>query len=159
MSSGGDKHDKKETSKNSHVKNVLASAHPAAPATHGSGVHGEAKNSIAALASPPTPVRVMTAEELLRTMRSVLVQEREAIRCLDADAVGRATHAKEQCLTAVRAAPADQRAALIAALGELRDELRRNLVLLAHARDYLRDAVELCTTATKSRGGRLQAKL
>lgn len=143
MSSGGNKHDNKETSKNSHVKNVPASAHPAS----------------AALASPPTPVRVMTAEELLRTMRSVLVQEREAIRRLDADAVGRATHAKEQCLTAVRSAPADQRAALVAALGELRDELRRNLVLLAHARDYLRDAVELCTTATKSRGGRLQAKL
>lgn len=85
----------------------------------------------------------MTADELLTTMRAALASEREAIRRLDVEAVTEATAAKERILGALSAAPASERPTLVAALGELKVELRQNLVLLAHARDYLREAVEL----------------
>lgn len=99
----------------------------------------------------------MTAEELLRTMRAALAEEREGIRRLDADAVARATAAKESVLAQLQNAKPEDRAALHGALAELKVELRRNLILLAHARDFLREAVELCSRP----GGRvrLQAKL
>jgi hypothetical protein len=99
----------------------------------------------------------MTPDELLQTMREVLEQERDGIRRLDASAVTKATDRKEEIMKNLLDAPPAERAPLIAALGELRNDLRRNLVLLAHARDYLRDAVTLC----KMPGGRgrLEAKL
>jgi len=95
----------------------------------------------------------MTADELVATMRAALESERDAIRHLDADAVNAAAAAKEKVLDALKDAPASERPALVAALGELRGELRRNLVLLAHARDYLRETAELFGR------GRLEAKL
>lgn len=99
----------------------------------------------------------MTPDELIQTMREVLEQERDGIRRLDAAAVTTATERKEQIMKTLLDTPATERVPLISALGELRNELRRNLVLLAHARDYFRDAVTLC----KSPGarGRLEAKL
>ncbi|MBX3220515.1 MAG: hypothetical protein KF795_08360 [Labilithrix sp.] len=98
----------------------------------------------------------MTAEELLRTMRDALASEREAIRRLDGRAVTEAASAKEKILAGVNAAPASERPALLAALRELRIELRRNLLLLAHARDSLREAIELCHPTGR---GRLDARL
>ena len=99
----------------------------------------------------------MTPDELIQTMREVLEQERDGIRRLDATAVTKATERKEAVMKTILDTPNAERAPLIAALGELRNDLRRNLVLLAHARDYLRDAVTLC----KMPGGRgrLEAKL
>jgi len=99
----------------------------------------------------------MTPDELIQTMREVLEQERDGIRRLDASAVTKATERKEAVMKTILDTPNTERAPLIAALGELRNDLRRNLVLLAHARDYLRDAVTLC----KMPGGRgrLEAKL
>lgn len=99
----------------------------------------------------------MTAEELIRTMHAALAEERQGIRRLDADAVARATAAKEAVLTELQHAKPEERAELHAALAEVKGELRRNLVLLAHARDFLKEAVELCSQP----GGRarLQAKL
>ena len=85
----------------------------------------------------------MTAEELLTTMRAALASERDAIRRLDVEAVNEAAATKEKILGALSDAPASERPALVEALAELKVELRRNLVLLAHARDYLREAVEL----------------
>ena len=85
----------------------------------------------------------MTAEELLTTMRAALASERDAIRRLDVEAVNEAAATKEKILGALSDAPAPERPALVEALAELKVELRRNLVLLAHARDYLREAVEL----------------
>ena len=85
----------------------------------------------------------MTAEELLTTMRAALASERDAIRRLDVEAVNEAARAKQKILGALSDAPASERATLVAALRTLEVELRRNLVLLAHARDYLREAVEL----------------
>lgn len=95
----------------------------------------------------------MTADELLTQMRGALESERSAIRRLDAKAVIDASVTKEKILQAVQDAPPADRPALVSALGELKTELRRNLVLLAHARDYLREAVELLDR------GRLEAKL
>jgi hypothetical protein len=99
----------------------------------------------------------ITAEELLRSMRAALEEERDGIRRLDSEAVTRANGAKEKILAQMRNAPPSERAALVSALRELKGELRRNLVLLAHARDYLRDAVALCTSPGKR--PRLEAKL
>ena len=65
--------------------------------------------------------------------------------------------AKEIVLARLKDAPIAERPALHKALDELRGELRRNLVLLAHARDYLREAVEMC--AKPGGRARLQAKL
>ena len=97
--------------------------------------------------------RGMTAEELLTTMRAALASERDAILRLDASAVMQASAAKEKVLQALREAPETERPALVEALRELKVELGRNLVLLAHARDHLRGAVELLGR------GRLDAKL
>lgn len=99
----------------------------------------------------------MTADELLLTMRAALAEERDAIRRLDAGGVARATSAKERVLKDLKNAPPEDKGALMAALGELKVELRRNLVLLAHARDSIRDAIELC--APVNARPRLQAKL
>jgi hypothetical protein len=98
----------------------------------------------------------MTAEELLHSMRSALEDERAAIRRLDAEGVNQATARKEQILERVRDAPASERPAMIEVLKELKSELRRNLVLLAHARDCLRQAIEYCGPTGR---GRLEAKL
>ncbi|MBX3196720.1 MAG: hypothetical protein KF850_24380 [Labilithrix sp.] len=98
----------------------------------------------------------MTADELLSTMRAALEAEREAIRRLDGAAVTEAAAAKEKILLGVHGAPASERPALVAALKELKIELRRNLLLLAHARDYVREAIELCHPSGR---GRLEAKL
>ncbi|MBX3258132.1 MAG: hypothetical protein KIS78_12240 [Labilithrix sp.] len=98
----------------------------------------------------------MTADELLSAMRAALEAEREAIRRLDGDAVTQAAAVKEEILRGVHGAPAAERPALVAALKELKIELRRNLLLLAHARDYLREAIELCHPTGR---GRLEAKL
>jgi hypothetical protein len=100
----------------------------------------------------------MKAEDFLAQMKATLADERTALRKLDVKAVTAAGYKKELLLQAVRHAPESERKALAAALMELRGELRRNLVLLAHARDYLRDAIALCETKKPARP-RLQASL
>jgi len=85
----------------------------------------------------------MTVDELARAMRAALADEREAIRRLDTDALAKATATKESLLLVVQEAPAPERPAFAQALAELKGDLRRNLVLLAHARDYLRDAIDI----------------
>lgn len=99
----------------------------------------------------------MTPDELIRTMQGILRDEREAIRRLDAAAVGRATTAKEKLLRELQAS-ADQgeRAAYADALLQLKPELQQNLILLTHARDCLRDVIESCRN---TRRPRLDAKL
>ncbi len=95
----------------------------------------------------------MSPDQLLTDMRAALDAERDAIRRLDAAAVIQASETKERILEALRTAPPAERPALASALGELKLELRRNLLLLAHARDYLREALELFGR------GRLDARL
>jgi hypothetical protein len=98
----------------------------------------------------------MTADELVAAMRTILAEEREAIRKLDAPRVLEASGVKEDILRRLQGTPPTERTALRDALAELRGELKRNLVLLAHARAVVRDAIELCGKPTR---GRLDAKL
>jgi hypothetical protein len=97
----------------------------------------------------------MTREELVRELRTALADEREAIRRLDTELLGKATAAKESVLETVTGASPEDRAAYAEALAELKDDVVRNLVLLAHARDYLRDAIQIFTGPRP----RLDAKL
>jgi hypothetical protein len=99
----------------------------------------------------------MGPDELLRTMRAALAEERDALRRLDVEGVTRATAAKERVLARMLETPPAERPPLIAALAELKNELRQNLVLLAHARDSVRDAIEV--VAKKCPRPRLTAKL
>jgi len=84
----------------------------------------------------------MTPDELLETMRAVLTDEREGILRFDGEVISRASEAKSAVLRRVRAAPLAERPALCAALDELQPALRCNLILLTHARAYLRDMQE-----------------
>ena len=84
----------------------------------------------------------MTPEELIETMSTVLAEEREGILRFDTDAVTHANEAKASILRRLREAPFSERPALFAALEELQPALRCNLILLTHARAYLRDMQE-----------------
>lgn len=101
----------------------------------------------------------MSPAEFLVAMKSVLADERLAIRKLDVKGVTAAGQRKEELLKSMMNAPEGEKKALAAALMELKVELRRNLVLLAHARDYLRDAITLCTQTKQAARPRLQASL
>lgn len=101
----------------------------------------------------------MNSHEFHAEMKAVLVDERNALRRLDAKAVTEAGSRKEELLKAMMNTPEEDRKNLVIALEDLKVELRRNLVLLAHARDYLRDAITLCTQNKQAARPRLQASL
>lgn len=84
----------------------------------------------------------MTPAELSATLGDCLARERDAIRGLDAEAVVRVSEEKEKILACVANAPEDERGPLLRALAEHKATLRRNLVLLAHTRDCIRDALQ-----------------
>ena len=84
----------------------------------------------------------MTPDELLETMRALLLDEREAILRFDGEGLARANEAKSDVLRELRAAPSTERPALYAALDQLQPALRCNLILLTHARSYVRDMQE-----------------
>jgi len=81
--------------------------------------------------------RDMTKDELIRTMRAALDDEREGLRRLDAAAVTRATRSKESVLQSLMMTVPAERGPLLAALAELHAEMQQNLRLLAHARHWL----------------------
>lgn len=83
----------------------------------------------------------MTAGELVQAMRALLSAERKAIRRLDSAAVEQSSQAKEALLAEVLRADPSERAPLLEGLALVHAELTRNLVLLAHARDCMRDAI------------------
>lgn len=74
-------------------------------------------------------------------LRVLLAEERDAIRCLDAATVAAAASEKEALLVDLRSDSLAERPVLIDELRSLIVELRRNGVLLAHARDCVRDAI------------------
>lgn len=84
----------------------------------------------------------MTPDSLLEDLRAVLATERDAIRRLDSSAIVAAQETKEALLARVVDASDDDKPALCMALGTLREDLKRNLVLLAHARDFVREAID-----------------
>lgn len=91
----------------------------------------------------------MSPHDLLRELRSVLETERDAIRRLDSARITEASRRKEALVAIVAGAVEPERTPLLHALAEVRGDLKRNLVLLAHARDFVRDAVE----RTRARSG------
>ena len=82
----------------------------------------------------------MTKSLLLETLRAILVEERDAIRRLDSDAMDRASDAKEAVLAELHAVPFDDRPPLIEALAELQPELRHNMILFVHAAACIAEA-------------------
>jgi hypothetical protein len=82
----------------------------------------------------------MTADELLRTLRTALDDEREGILSFDSALIRRAGALKEAVLRRLCETPPVRRAPLLAALDELQPDLRCNQILLAHACAYLEDA-------------------
>jgi hypothetical protein len=65
----------------------------------------------------------ITKEQLLTSLRAILVEERDAIRRLDPVAMEEASDAKEALLHDLHKVPYDQRGPLIEALAELQPEL------------------------------------
>ncbi len=100
----------------------------------------------------------MNPEDFVVQMKKTLADERNAIRKMDVKGVTHAATTTEALVKAVSNPAPEDKAALAAALKELKPELRRNLILLAHARDYLRDAVTLVNVKNPRRP-RLQASL
>ena len=83
----------------------------------------------------------MSADEILAEFKVVLAEERAAIRKANAKAVLEAATKKEQLAADLVACGAWTKSELLDGLSALVDELRNNGVLLAHARDCLRDAI------------------
>jgi hypothetical protein len=83
----------------------------------------------------------MRADDILAEFKVVLADERAAIRKADAKAVLGAATKKEKLAADLVACGAWTRAELLGSLSALVEELRNNGVLLAHARDCLRDAI------------------
>ena len=83
----------------------------------------------------------MNAEDILAQFEHVLAIEREAIRAADASAVLAAAMRKEKLAADLVEAGAWTRADMVDGLRRLVEDLRNNGVLLAHARDCLRDAI------------------
>lgn len=85
----------------------------------------------------------MTPRDALDRLRAVLDAERAAIRSLDGAAVERFAAEKSSILDALHAAAARGDPGALDGLGALAEPLRRNVILLAHARDCLTDAMGL----------------
>ena len=83
----------------------------------------------------------MSADEILAEFKVVLADERVAIRKADAKSVLLAATKKEKLATELVDSGAWSRGDMLAGLSSLVEELRNNGVLLAHARDCLRDAI------------------
>ncbi len=86
---------------------------------------------------------MISPHELRAALRKTIDDERHGVRTLDPVLVKRATEAKERILAGMLAVPSEERAPLLAVLESFKDELRDNLVLLAHARAHLHDATKL----------------
>jgi hypothetical protein len=82
---------------------------------------------------------------MVLSLLALLDEERGAIRKLDGKTVARAAAAKEALVETLGSCPPDELRELEPELPRLRAELRRNGVLLAHARSCLTEAVELRT--------------
>ncbi len=88
----------------------------------------------------------MSLETSLSELEELLIAERKAIRACDVDAVLAAAERKEALFEEIKAASGSlhlHRARFVS----ISAELRRNGVLLAHARDCTRDVLSLASNA------------
>jgi hypothetical protein len=95
--------------------------------------------------------------DLIASLRTALAAEREAVRKLDAKSVARLSLEKQRIIGALMGSDPAARRELADALGPLREELRRNLILLAFARDHLSDAI--ATVRPRAAGARVSVEL
>lgn len=82
----------------------------------------------------------MIANDTLRSLETLLEEERAAIRRLDASRVEEIAQKKEALVATLASLPVADRARVTEDLRSLRGTLQRNAILLAHARDLIRDA-------------------
>lgn len=104
---------------------------------------------------------MVTSDNWLAEMRRVLEEERNAIRRVDAKRVEEAARAKEALLAAITTgspSEADKKT-MLEGLAEVREELKRNLVLLVHARDCVREAITRGRPNGTMPGARLSIQL
>ena len=83
----------------------------------------------------------MQVEEIANRFDRLLEEERAAIRALDGPALERTAREKESLAEALRASSREELATRSDSLAKISASLRRNAVLLAHARDSLRDVI------------------
>lgn len=93
-----------------------------------------------------------SAKETVSALLVILEEERTAIRKLDGASVGRAAAAKEALVAKLGAAGPEDLTAVAGDLALLRAELRRNGILLAHARSCINQVIEM--TAPRLGGAR-----
>ena len=101
----------------------------------------------------------MTPDALLSELRAVLAGERDAIRHLDSAAIVVASQRKEALLAIVASTGEVERTPMLQALAQVREELKRNLLLLAHAREFVRDAVTRARPQGTCTGARISVQL
>jgi len=88
----------------------------------------------------------MQVEEIVQKLDRLLEEERAAIRALDGASLDRTAREKESLAEALRASPRADLLRQAPAVKRLSTSLRRNAVLLVHARDALRDVLEAART-------------
>ncbi len=86
--------------------------------------------------------------KLLKDLLATLEIERTAIRKLDGATVQEAARFKEACVATLATFDASELTPHIQDVALVRAELRRNGVLLAHARSCLREVNALCSEST-----------
>ncbi|MBX3186773.1 MAG: hypothetical protein KF819_07145 [Labilithrix sp.] len=84
-----------------------------------------------------------TAREIVDALFETLAEERAAVRALDVKGVARATARKEALAEALSGVDAASLSALAGDIAALRAELRRNAVLVAHARACVAEALDM----------------
>jgi hypothetical protein len=90
------------------------------------------------------------ADGALADLERLLTDEREAIRRLDGARVLELAGQKQALFTLICCRASEARSpAFVGELRALMPQLRRNGVLLAHARNILRDAIAIVTRARK----------
>ncbi len=80
-------------------------------------------------------------DEIFTQLEELLIRERAAIQRVDAEKVASATAEKEALFDELVGSGIEIRPDLAPRLRNIIGELRRNVVLLAHGRDCLRDAI------------------
>lgn len=100
------------------------------------------------------------ARETVDALLAVLVEERAAIRRVDTTAVAAAAQAKERLAKTLAAISLADLTTVSTDLPQLRAELRRNGVLLAHARSVVAELLDIAAPkAGGARRGALRARV
>ena len=100
------------------------------------------------------------AQDAIAALLAVLAEERAAIRRLDTGAITKAAHDKEALATRMSSMTAEHLAPAATELKTLRAELRRNGILLAHARACVARALDVAAPRqSDGRRGRLRARV